>query len=592
VAFATAIVFRLAMADSYVSLSNSFAKHCSLLDECTYEITSDSKGDHVATDTVIETVSSPSDSTSVFITGATGFVGSSLLHNLLRRRKRQGFSGHIVVLCRPKYGKTASQRINDLLEKPIFAFISDDEKALFIKVVEGDVAKPNVGLSDADIRCMSEEWNVGRVFHCAASVSFTHTLEDAAAYNITPSLILQDFTKRLKNLEAKYVHISTAFVHGGKTGTQEQPLPEKLFSLGEHNAMEIYRSMKGTQFYAQSAMQDLDFPNTYTFSKCVCEHLLLSRDKGETIIIRPAIVGPAICEPYEGWAGDKPSTIVAAVCLQMKSQWNIWCMGNERVPYIPVDVTVQFVAAKAFDDQHTRRHEHDTESLTSSDGSFERISADEILSISTIGQTRALSPLLSLMELKDPRIFNAAWDADSSPAVQFTWRELAYSVNQVGSFLGYFSRFTAYVVLAFATKVVPSLKLRRRHSEFLHAIIVRFPIAAVVSILKFLNWEPPCARKLKMLQSFVDLPLLFFPFTSQTFYFRSGIVVPEGITGDRYLVACIAAAHRFLSSQHILKLPDGQSLKHTMKYVSIAGQNCPRETFDLWWSPKGTLSYG
>jgi len=578
---------RWVVADSYVNTSNCFAKHCSLLDECTAEESVTQPPPCAAKYPLSPKFGSLTNPTSVLITGATGFVGSSLLHNLLNRRKSQLFSGYIVILCRPKYGKSVSERIEKLLDQPMFSFISVEERIRFIKVVMGDVSKPNAGLNSSDMKCLSEEWNVGIVFHCAASVSFTQSLEEAALANITPALALQSFTKRLFHPEAKYIHISTAFVHGSKFGTPEEPLAERLFSLGQYNAVEVYRSMQGTQFYAESAMTDLGFPNTYTFSKCICEHLLLSNDEGESIIIRPSIVGPAFRNPYEGWAGERPSTIVAAVCLQMKSQWNIWDMGNADVPYIPVDITAQFIAVKAFDDHSSQGEQVDVDSLPSSDLSFERISIDEtLLCVPIEGESTCTSSLSSLEE-KDPRIFHATWDVNSSQGVHFSWRELAFAVNHVGSFMGYFTRFTAYGVLIMTAKIIPALKLSRRNFELLHSWFIKFPIAVLLKICGAVNWEPRFVLDLKKLLSFLDLPVLFTPFTKQTFCFRSEIPVPKSLSGDRYLFTCLAAAHRFLSRQQS-EVPT----KVIMTSVSIAGQDCPQRTWDLWWAltqPKGSI---
>jgi hypothetical protein len=124
-------------------------------------------------------------------------------------------------------------------------------------------------------------------------------------------------------------------------------------------------------------MNDLRFHNSYTFSKCICEHLLLQGDV-DTIIIRPSIVGPAVESPFEGWAGAKPSTLVAAACLYLSYQWNIWCFGSDLVPCIPVDILSRFIVAKAFGthttDAHITRENSDNSSL--SDDSFEKIGCE------------------------------------------------------------------------------------------------------------------------------------------------------------------------------------------------------------------------
>ena len=52
----------------------------------------------------------------VFITGGTGFIGKVLIEKILR--SCPGIAG-VYCLVRPKNGKAAQQRINDLLEEMV-----------------------------------------------------------------------------------------------------------------------------------------------------------------------------------------------------------------------------------------------------------------------------------------------------------------------------------------------------------------------------------------------------------------------------------------------------------------------------------------
>ena len=140
------------------------------------------------------------------------------------------------------------------------------------------------------------------------------------------------------------VHVSTAFVHGGKSGTKTRPLPQELPDLGGRNAERLYRSAQNAAGghclgkEALEAMAELDYPNTYTFTKALGEHLLTralrvhNRRVGRTEgseeearvekkqlgatapclrlrIVRPSIVGPAWMFPWPGWTGEQPSTV-------------------------------------------------------------------------------------------------------------------------------------------------------------------------------------------------------------------------------------------------------------------------------------------
>lgn len=81
-------------------------------------------------------------------------------------------------------------------------------------------------------------------------------------------------------------------------------------------------------------MEELGYPNTYTFTKALGEHLLVraltahnrSTGKGEwnergsdswprlrLRIMRPSIVGPAWVFPWPGWTGEQPSTVTGGI---------------------------------------------------------------------------------------------------------------------------------------------------------------------------------------------------------------------------------------------------------------------------------------
>ena len=212
--------------------------------------------------------------------------------------------GGVIVIVRPNGGKSARERVDHLLSQPMYDFLSAAKMKSLVHIIEGDVTLPECGMQREDIKLMCLR-DILHVFHCAAAVSFSQSLEDAAVSNITSSLQLHVLTKRLsrgRNDDVKFVYISTAFVHGGKTGLASKPLPKEVFSLRQYDPVELYKLMLGSQSYASAAMKDLGHPNTYTFSKCRCEQLLRASSGGEgggvkTIIIRPSIVGSSVKNP-------------------------------------------------------------------------------------------------------------------------------------------------------------------------------------------------------------------------------------------------------------------------------------------------------
>jgi nucleoside-diphosphate-sugar epimerase len=513
----------------------------------------------------------------IVLTGSTGFIGRAILRDLLFHRRKLGIT-RVWLICRPKRGKSSYQRIADLLDDKMFSFLTKQEKDEIIVTVEGDVTLEDAGIEKGVLDGLLADKTITHLIHCAAAVSFTQSMEDAARANITSSLIMQQLSGRLSGQCVRFVHISTAFVHGGESGTPQNPLDESLFPLGSFGAKEIYKSMCGTQFYAASAMRSLQFPNTYTFSKCVCEHLLMESSV-PTIIIRPSIVGPALRFPFEGWAGKSPSTLVAAASLYFFYQWNLWNFGPHTVPCIPVDVLSRFVINKAF--SQGSRPFVDDES-PSSDDDFERICAPEVSSMTTESDKAAMS------ESNQVHVYNAAWDFSSDAHTQFTWVEYAVAVTQFGAVMGDFSRLVAKIGLMFTTRLLPALGLTLPQYEKLHWFLVVCPF-------KFLLWLAQFSGRMtygmKQLQSFLDLPLLFFPFMTKEYYFKSNLVAPESLQGDRYLFLCTIAAHKFVHrTSQTEKTSNGAY--HTLAAYPFAGRLYSPTTTDSVWAlsqPVGSL---
>lgn len=138
----------------------------------------------------------------VFITGGTGYVGSVLIEQLLRCVPELAA---IQMLVRPKYGVDPADRIDRLLEKPLFDALRSEplrpsgadgvlapKSAVArapllphlrakLHAVPGDVVRPRCGLSDADYALVTRRATY--VIHCAASISFTDPVQSLARQN-------------------------------------------------------------------------------------------------------------------------------------------------------------------------------------------------------------------------------------------------------------------------------------------------------------------------------------------------------------------------------------------------------------------------
>ncbi|GFR22685.1 putative fatty acyl-CoA reductase CG5065 [Trichonephila clavata] len=123
-----------------------------------------------------ETTSIPEfyEGRSVFITGATGFIGKVLVEKLLR--SCPGIKT-IFVLMREKRGKEPKQRLEELVNCKVFDLVKKEkpEAVQKIVIITGDLSLPQLGVSPADLETMSQSVSV--VFHSAATVKFDEPLK-------------------------------------------------------------------------------------------------------------------------------------------------------------------------------------------------------------------------------------------------------------------------------------------------------------------------------------------------------------------------------------------------------------------------------
>ncbi len=536
----------------------------------------------------------------VLLTGATGFIGSLLLRDLLMHRQSLGIHG-VVLICRSKRKVSAAERVKILLEKSMFSFLSEEEKRELVIVMEGDVSSPNIGMNKTDLQRLYNEINITHVFNCAACVSFVEPLENAAESNITSALQLQQLIKKMKNRNALYIYFSTAFIHGNLTGSSDKPLPEELFNFGRYDPSELYSSMMSTQSYASKAMCDLGFPNTYTFSKSICEHLLMNESDVKTIIIRPSIVGPSIQEPYEGWAGEKPSTLVAGACLYMKNPYNLWTFRREKAPVIPVDVVTRFVLSKVFSVEIEQvPSKNDDEASKLSEASHRSSELSYVFTKSSSVKTYLSETDSSLCSSEEQcyrqSIYTAAWDYDSPSCAGFLWYDFACAIVQLSTANGHVGISLAYFVLLISFRIFLSMNLTFSSFEKVHKILVHGPFLIVRKLCGLFGLKPKILKDFEKLSPFLDLPLLFFPFTTATFYFHSELSAPTSVNGERYMVSCILAAEDFIKSinkristkhNQVESLAGGEEM--ISKYL-VAGRKHKRRS-DMWWAltqPRGS----
>jgi thioester reductase-like protein len=186
----------------------------------------------------------------VFITGATGFLGSHLAARLLH-------SGcHLTALARGTKSASAQTRIAEVLRD---VGVTQFEN---LKVVEGDISLPDLGLSEHAKKQIVT--GTDEVWHCAASLSFQQEDRDEIfRMNVDGTKHVLDLVKQTQSRRLQ--HVSTAYIAGNR---QDLALESEI-NVGQ------------------------TFKNAYEESKCQAELLIAQEHRNAQIVAsvyRPSIV--------------------------------------------------------------------------------------------------------------------------------------------------------------------------------------------------------------------------------------------------------------------------------------------------------------
>ena len=140
----------------------------------------------------------------IFITGATGFMGKVLVEKLLRSTNVDS----ILILTRGKNGMGIEQRLQSFKNSPIFEKIKNIDANLLGKVkgIEGDINEEDFGLHEKSKKYLIE--NVNIIFHSAASIKFNDNLTQAVKTNTQAVQTIISLAKQIKNLDS-YINVST-----------------------------------------------------------------------------------------------------------------------------------------------------------------------------------------------------------------------------------------------------------------------------------------------------------------------------------------------------------------------------------------------
>ncbi|KAJ9066069.1 cyclin-dependent kinase inhibitor far1 [Entomophthora muscae] len=235
----------------------------------------------------------------IFLTGVTGFVGMAVLEKILR--DQYDLIDCVYTLARASKGEAPTTRVEKVLKNPVFDTLRKSYPNFSSKVVavEGDLSQDGLGLSEEDTDKLASV--VETIVHCAASIEFCLPLKEAFGINTMGVVRLLGLADKCKNLQG-IVHVSTAYVN---CNLKSIVIEEKVYpiAIGDpHYLVDNIPKISQPELDSLEESVLKEYPNTYTFTKALTEHVLVSKSSQWNIaIVRPSIITSAICSPTPGW---------------------------------------------------------------------------------------------------------------------------------------------------------------------------------------------------------------------------------------------------------------------------------------------------
>ncbi|KAG1360396.1 hypothetical protein G6F62_000017 [Rhizopus arrhizus] len=240
---------------------------------------------------------------SIFLTGATGFIGKAAFTSLR--------------------GSLGAQLFDKLVQEKIHPIF-------------GDLTEPNLGLSDAVVDMIKKQVNI--IFNCAGNLDGNESLESSVKINTLGTLELLNIAKQCESISA-FVHLSTL----QSNSDEKYLLPLKPDHSAADNLQDILDQQEPVEYKPL-------YNNAYLYSKSLTEHILadeISKMPKEQLfpisILRLASVGPSVHEPLVGWA-DGVNSINGTILLTSRGTKVIHPQfGDCMADIVPVDYVARLV---------------------------------------------------------------------------------------------------------------------------------------------------------------------------------------------------------------------------------------------------------
>lgn len=297
----------------------------------------------------------------VFVVGGSGFIGKvwlAMMLDFVPNIKK------IVILIRASRGKSAKTRFAEMYaSSPVFSHLhhvygSNVFSINKIEILEGNVTRAKFGLSETEYNQLIDSVDI--TINFAADLRFNAPLDEMLKSNSEGPMHTADFI--LESKKSRLLHVSTCYVAGMSDGIVEESLSKKISPNGvSFNVEEEFNWAKQESLAARARdatsneltnlgilrAQRLGWPNTYTYTKALGEHLLSNKiPKEKLCIFRPSIVESAEKYPFPGWNEDFNGT--APFVQLLSSRYRVLvAKPQNKLDVIPVDYVAKGLSIAA-----------------------------------------------------------------------------------------------------------------------------------------------------------------------------------------------------------------------------------------------------
>ena len=276
----------------------------------------------------------------ILLTGVTGFLGKVVLGELFSHCDSVPI-GSIHVLIRRAENKSALERYENVVRKSPCFDARTDSCWDNVHVVEGELSEPSMGLSDDSYGLLQN--TITHIIHCAASVEFDLPIKKALVANVDTSREVLAFARMSARVK-RAVFVSTAYVTPARQAAN-RPIKERLVRMPRKPSV-ILSELENGKISEANALAETGHPNTYTYTKCLNEHLCEeNRGTFDLRWVRPSIISASLEYPMPGWI-DSKAAFAGFVAMTGAGQLAV-LKGNPqtRLDIVPVDKVAHDIIA-------------------------------------------------------------------------------------------------------------------------------------------------------------------------------------------------------------------------------------------------------